>query len=352
MKITQTDIAKMLGVTRTTVARALNNSGPVNTELKERIVALSKDLGYQADFKAKTLRMQKQIAISVYLTNYYNSYFLDEVIQGLKLAKNELKYENLVLNVHVLHEKTTQGQMHEILRLIQNENPEGIITIPLTEEAFEPIYSICKQDGILIASLDMKLENFKPTFHVGPDYYAAGRLAGSLMKKFTKHKGKILLLTPTEKFYSLEQRKKGFIEVVKENSSMDIQHIEVSLDSEWIKKSVIETATANQEISGIYSTVKIDGLPEILSELGLTRKVKLIANDLFPNLIKYLKEDAVDAAIYFRPFLQGKVSLLKMFEMLVLNKKETEDISTHFDIVLDENVDLFNNPIENYKRYF
>lgn len=58
--VTQKEIAKRLGVSRSTVARALNDTGPVKAEIKRKILKLSKELNYEKNYIGKSLALQKE----------------------------------------------------------------------------------------------------------------------------------------------------------------------------------------------------------------------------------------------------------------------------------------------------
>ena len=55
-KPTSLDIAQLAGVSQSTVSRALRNSPQVTEETRERIQAIAKELNYQVDHVASSLR--------------------------------------------------------------------------------------------------------------------------------------------------------------------------------------------------------------------------------------------------------------------------------------------------------
>ena len=48
--ITQKELAARLGLSRTTIARAINNSSNIKPETKEKILKLVKELGYEKNY--------------------------------------------------------------------------------------------------------------------------------------------------------------------------------------------------------------------------------------------------------------------------------------------------------------
>lgn len=58
--ITQKELATRLGVSRTTIARAINNSPNIKSETKEKILKLVKELGYEKNYVGSLLASKKK----------------------------------------------------------------------------------------------------------------------------------------------------------------------------------------------------------------------------------------------------------------------------------------------------
>ena len=64
-KIQMVDIARMAGVSTSTVSRALNGSPLINEETRQRIVDLARSLSYSINLSAKNLRSGENRTIGV-----------------------------------------------------------------------------------------------------------------------------------------------------------------------------------------------------------------------------------------------------------------------------------------------
>src|SRR6184192_1010026 len=84
---TSEEVAKLAGVSRATVSRALNGSARVSAEAKKRVHAAISTLGYEPDVVAQSLVRQRSrvIAVSLFpeteplshLGQKWNYFFLD-----------------------------------------------------------------------------------------------------------------------------------------------------------------------------------------------------------------------------------------------------------------------------------
>ncbi|WP_194777509.1 LacI family DNA-binding transcriptional regulator [Pararhodonellum marinum] len=95
-EITIYDIAKDMGVSPTTVSRALNNHPAVNAKTKKRIYDAAQEMGYQSNIFAANLRKKKTNNIGVIVPRL-NSNFQSSVIAGMEKVANEAGF-NLVIS--------------------------------------------------------------------------------------------------------------------------------------------------------------------------------------------------------------------------------------------------------------
>ena len=94
--VTIYDIAKNLGVSSTTVSRALNNHPAVNELTKKRILETAGEMGYRFNVFASNLRSKKTNNIGVIVPRL-NSNFQSSVLAGMEKVANELGY-NLIIS--------------------------------------------------------------------------------------------------------------------------------------------------------------------------------------------------------------------------------------------------------------
>src|SRR5699024_8513190 len=69
------DIAKRAGVSTTTVSHVINNSCPVKSEKRERVLQVIEELGYRPHIMARGLRKSETRAIGVVIPDSTNDFF-------------------------------------------------------------------------------------------------------------------------------------------------------------------------------------------------------------------------------------------------------------------------------------
>lgn len=95
-EVTIYDIAEKLGISPTTVSRALNNNKAVNEQTKQRIFKEAKEMGYRSNIFASNLRTKRTNTIGVIVPRL-NSPFQSSAIAGMEKIANESGF-NLVIS--------------------------------------------------------------------------------------------------------------------------------------------------------------------------------------------------------------------------------------------------------------
>lgn len=139
--ITIYDIAKDLGISPTTVSRALNNHPAVNKNTRQKIFEAATEMGYQSNLFASNLRKQRTSAIGV-IVPLLNSSFQSSVIAGMEKEANQAGY-NLIIS----------QSMEEALKEVEN-----------AKTMFNS-----RVDGLLVslAHDTENIDHFKPFFDKG-----------------------------------------------------------------------------------------------------------------------------------------------------------------------------------------
>jgi DNA-binding LacI/PurR family transcriptional regulator len=103
-KQTMADIARLAGVSKSTVSRALSDSPLISAETKERIRSIAQERRFQANVPARNLSLKQSHAIAL-VTYAYPAYagvadaFMLELMSGISAALHEQGYDLLVVHV-------------------------------------------------------------------------------------------------------------------------------------------------------------------------------------------------------------------------------------------------------------
>jgi LacI family transcriptional regulator len=118
-------VARLAGVSVSTVSRALNGYDDVNAETRQRVQAAAEELGYRASHAASTLRRKQTNTVTFMVskpwTKFIDPYFLG-IIDGLELA---LTAHGLDLQVTMARD--FDAELSVIRRAVERDRSDALI---------------------------------------------------------------------------------------------------------------------------------------------------------------------------------------------------------------------------------
>lgn len=213
-KVTIKTIAKMAGVSHTTVSRALNDSPLVKETTKMKIHELANELNYTPNLNAKALVEKKSFIIGVYFTDMSEGTspsFMAEVIQRVKTALPR-GYDISV------------DSFANLRRSNEKVNPyyDGSIVVSQATSDDEYIEQLTKVGKPLVV-LNRKIERTDLYNYFGDDYAGATTATNYLLRMGHR---KIAMIKGQDGFASTKLRAQAFYDVLKKNK--------ITLPDEWV----------------------------------------------------------------------------------------------------------------------
>lgn len=125
-RLTLEQIAKQSGVSRSTVSRVVRNHESVSPAVRQRVIEVIKETGYQPNAAARSLAGQRTNVIGLVIAESAQSLFTDAyypmLIQGVTQATND--YEQ-TLTLFLFHNRADEEKLSP--RLIRNQLVDGLI---------------------------------------------------------------------------------------------------------------------------------------------------------------------------------------------------------------------------------
>lgn len=119
--VTIKDIAKALGLSTSTVSRALRDSYEISPETKQRVLEYAQKINYQPNPIALSLKERKSRSIGVIVCEIANSFF-SQIINGIESVANERGYNIIIAQSH-----ESAGRELLDLQFMASRSVDGII---------------------------------------------------------------------------------------------------------------------------------------------------------------------------------------------------------------------------------
>ncbi|WP_342985181.1 LacI family DNA-binding transcriptional regulator [Clostridium saudiense] len=268
------DVARLAGVTPTTVSRVINNRGYISEKTKKRVHEAMDELGYQPNEIARSLTKQKSNTIGVIVPHISHPYFA-KLISNLENEAAKKYYKIILCNSKEKAEKEKQ-----YLDMCKSNRVAGIIICSGNVESNK-----INTGGIPVVLLEKNFEEGK--LGIQCDNYQGGKLATEhLIECGCK---KILHLSGViDEEMPADNREKAFIDVCSKN---EIEY--------FIKKYDIDTYNQMNYYDYIKAALnEIEGVDGIFASSDLiAAQVIQVCNEIkirIPEDIKLVGFDDVD----------------------------------------------------------
>lgn len=240
-KITIDDVAKALGISKTTVSRAISGKGRVGTETKAKVMEFIEKHNYRPNVMARALAQQRTFNIGVVWPDDYNAVdlpFFQRCMIGMSEITSSFGYDIVVSLI-------AGGDLSSLKRIIENHKVDGVILTRTMvndapavylQESGVPFVAIGKTDDPSIVSVDN--DNFD----------ACKELTGILLAKGLK---KLALIGGSTNHIITRTRYEGFAAAYEE-AGLEVDQNLVYLDIEnHIKVNGIIKSLLKKNIDGV-----------------------------------------------------------------------------------------------------
>jgi len=345
-RTTLTDIARVAGVTPTTVQRALKGIEGVGEEQRRRIQQIADEMNYQPNAMASVLKRGKlKIAAVLPDNENENRYYATWLWEGLEqfLSKNTV-FQIECCKISYDRSPENHGIAMEQMLAEHGEDLDGVITMGGEDPAFLNVLARLEEKRI-------------PYVFVGTDHPDCGRLcciqawnevAGSLAADMLLN---FLRLSETGRVlvtgdFSIQDQEKNAVgfeaEVKKRSGSMEILKLSNLGGIDATSRTIAKFLKADIDIAGIYSCSARNTLAICQAIESVGRYVPTIGSDVFPENIELMKAGKLQAIIHKRHYEQMYRAMQILSEYLIKNEKPSNPVEYVLPvIVMNGNVDYF-----------
>ncbi len=150
---TVVDVAKLAGVSTSTVSRVFSGRGYVANQTRQEVLQAAKELGYIPNHIARSLRLHRTKMIGLLISDVENSFY-STIAKNVESAAKEAGYHVVLCNSNDDPEEET-----EYLNLLEMIQVEGLILTPTAEN--HQLLEGLQQKHISIVQIDRQVEGLQ-----------------------------------------------------------------------------------------------------------------------------------------------------------------------------------------------
>lgn len=344
-RMTLEEIAKEIGISRTTIYKVLKNKGNVSDRTRRIVNEALEKYHYVQNKNARNLAMNRHYTIGyVGFKSKSANYFSTEVGNGLKRAVKEFGDDGLTLMISEFDVEKPQEQLKAVEEMLD----QGITSFILAyshNEVIQKILNMLREKKCLAVLLSRDVKEHEENYYVGVDYYRSGRLAAELLGKLLPCGGRILIPV-TEEYktnHDILDRLQGFWDKIEEFPQIELLPAVYGL----MEEKDIYNCTGNcikqeKELKGIFDlTYRMDVIGRALRDFG-RKDIKLVGFDLFDEIRSYVEDSTIDAVIYQDLNEQAYFAVKILFDEMCYGKhREEKKRYSKLEIIMQENIKYF-----------
>ena len=198
------DVARLAGVSPSTVSRVMNGTAKVDDEKRQRVEQAIVETGFKPNEIARSLYKKSSKLIGMIVPNIINPFF-NELAGAIEEESDRRGYRLTLCNSNDDVEKEKRN-----LNLLDRMNADGIILMTNQDEIREEI-ARCR---VPIVMLDRQIEKSSELAYIQCDHRGGGRMAMEhLLECGCRH---IVQMSGPQRFSSARQRLQGYLDVCSE----------------------------------------------------------------------------------------------------------------------------------------
>ncbi len=287
-RLQMADIARLAGVSVSTVSRALNGSPLVNQETKDRVAELARSLNYTINVSAKNLRMQNNRTIAVVIPydaqsrQHISSPFFLAMVGSLADALTDRGFDMLLSRVD-------SESLDSAARLYDSGVAIGIVLIGQWRHHDQLNRLAARKVPLVVWGAQMPQQLYCT---VGGDNFAGGRMATEHLLQAGRRR---ILFLGDPNLPEVDLRHQGY--------ELALKSADVSPDNELLLAVPFEVDTAREAVSALCARgVPFDGVVACSDLLALSAIQAVRAHGRqVPQQVSVVGYDDIELAAYCDP---------------------------------------------------
>jgi LacI family transcriptional regulator len=323
------DIAQKVGVSNATVSLVLNGKekkGRIRPEVAEKIREVAKELNYEPNNLARSLRMGKSQTIGVIVADISNNFFANLAFYIQEFAE-EYGYAVIITNTNESGEK-----MEKMINVLKSRQVDGFIIVP-TEDG-ENCISDLKNSNIPVVLLDRFFPNLSISHVIVNNYHASYNATNLLINLGCKN---IALIMYENQLPHMLERKRGYEEALKKVKLFNpelIKKIKYSQITQDINNTIDQLLKENKKVDGVFfatNSISMIGIRRIRElKINIPKDIKVVSFD---------KNEAFEFTDIPIPYVQQPIKDLGKKSVEVLMELINHNTSTLAKIELFANLE-------------
>lgn len=339
-RITIKDIATELGVSLSTVNKALTGKSGIREKKRNEVINVANRLGYKVNKVAQSLA-RKEMQIGIIMPNDWPQFY-EFIKKGLEVELERLSDYNIKGVFKCFsHKENFEKKMMESLDGLIKTGVNAMILSPAYNN-YKEIMNKIEQKGIPLILLGSDITSYgKRLSCIRVNAELSGKMAAEIIRMLLPADKAVALFIGNKDIEVHNAKVVGFYEESNKINPITVAGVfETQDDSEFTYMLTKNLLEQRDDIGAIYvATGNSKAVCKCIEEHGFVGKVKIVATDIDKEQIEYMDKGIIVAIIHQNAELQGKLAIRTAYSYLSEGKLPEENILVTPQIALRNNIE-------------
>ncbi len=201
------DIAKALGLSTSTISRALRDSYEISAETKAQVLAYAQKINYHPNPIALSLREKRSRSIGVVVAEIANSFY-SQVINGIQSMAQQYGYQSIILQTFESYEQEVAA-----MQFLASRSIDGCLVSIASETMDVDHFRSLHQRGFPLVFFDRVVEDIQTHKVMADSFRGAYEATMHLLENNNRH---IAVLAHAHHLSITGQRLAGYVQALQE----------------------------------------------------------------------------------------------------------------------------------------
>ena len=272
----------------------------------------------------------------------YNGSFWSDVMRGVDKAIDELAEKGVKCTFNGPDDSTNLQAQIEMIEAAVARDVDGLAVAPADSAAVGGVMPRCEEKNIPVVLFDCSADSEWPVCLVSSDNHKLGLLAGEALGKAMGGKGLWAVVNWNDGVVTNGQRSWGAQEYIEANYP-DMECYKLFFTYGVVDADLTfarDTLTAQKDFGGFITGCERNLAPVLsaVQEAGKVGEIKIVAIDITPVSIEYIKDGTVAAVVTQNPYNMGYTGTMTAYKA-ALGEEVPEFIDSGSAIVDKESME-------------
>ncbi len=307
---------------------------------KAKVLKMAQTLGYQPNFAARHLKLNRKIRISAHLPRQIATFF-DAVREGIEEAAKP--FQSTIEVQFRSYPRLGEGDL-ELFAESLRDGVHGLIVTPGHPADWKPWIRKAARAHVPVVCVATDAPGTERLAAISADAFTSGAMVAELLTEFGQRPSSVLIVTGDLSVVDHAEKVNGFRSFLKKtNSRAEIAGVlEAHDDPVQARELTREFIATHPDLGAVYvSTANCIPVMQALEHAGRLGRIPVITTDLFSALAPLIREGKLLGTVYQRPRAQGRMAFQALHQFLVQGTCPPLHHRLPPHIVLRSNLDVF-----------